>query len=85
MSPAAPDSILIPLYSLGLGTGTAAVLDARSGRPVRLCDPPTVLLGDAVCVRAERVAEADGLLLVRLPGGVPAWVRPLDGTPGRAA
>lgn len=74
--PTRRDVCYAPLVAIGLGTGNAAVIDQRSGRKVTFKIDRVTLVGDLACV-ACRILDAnsgDGMFLVRLPDGTPAWV-----------
>ena len=79
------DEVLVPVIALGLGTGTAAVRDARSSREVKVRCRTVRLVDGVVCVVARSHGVEDGLHRVTLPGGAPAWVRVVTPGLGRAA
>jgi hypothetical protein len=79
------DEVLVPVVGLGIGTGTARVRDARSGREVKVRCRTVRLVAGQVCVVARSHGVEDRPHRVTLPGGVPAWVRVVTPGLGRAA
>jgi hypothetical protein len=81
-------SLLVTCCHVGLGTGSAAVTDAKVRMPVWFVRRELALgPGGVVCVRAP-VAESDpalGLASVELPNKKRVWVRPRPGGPTTAA
>jgi hypothetical protein len=73
-------TVIVPLCELGLGTGTAAVRDARTREVVwfRLAGSAFKLVGVVACVELPCVCSAGHLRLVGLPGGREVWVVPYD-------
>lgn len=79
MSPThpAPETVLVPLCRLGLGTGRGAILDARTGRTRSVPAAAVRLTTEGVACLELRVADRDGdLACVETPGGWYCWVRP---------
>lgn len=78
-------TVLVPLCELGLGTGRAAVLDARTGKArwFHLPDGVFTLDGCTACVWLRSDAAEGGLHRVLLPGGGSCWCRVRE--EGRAA
>jgi hypothetical protein len=65
---------LLPVVELGIGTGTATVLDRRSLREVKVLCRTVRLVGRKVCVVARSHGVEVGLHRVTRPGGATAWV-----------
>lgn len=64
-----------PLCELGMGTGTAAVIDHRSGRKVHFSTPSIKIVDGVACVACVSTAFVDGVHMAQLPDGTPVWVR----------
>jgi hypothetical protein len=73
---------LAPLCHVGIGTGTAAVIDQRSGRRVTFRTPTVRLHGPrgVACVECESELFVDGVHLAILPDGQRVWVRDVRDT-----
>jgi hypothetical protein len=73
---------LAPLCHVGCGTGTAAVIDQRSGRRVAFRTPTIRLHGPrgVACVECESELFVDGVHLAVLPDGQRVWVRDVRDT-----
>jgi hypothetical protein len=67
--------VLVPCYHVGVGTGTAAVLDCVTRQPVRLRAGELTLVDGTLCVRGQVLKELGNRVQVRFDGGEAAWVR----------
>ncbi|QEL17162.1 hypothetical protein [Limnoglobus roseus] len=71
--------LLVPVSSVGFGTGLVAVFDARTGRELQLSAAGAILKRGVVYLPADALGTAGGLHLARFRGGELAWVAVGDG------
>jgi hypothetical protein len=67
-------TVYVTPFEVGLGTGQATFLDARSGVKYPVSARRLTLIGAALYLPGMVVEETDGLFAVTVAGSPPVWV-----------